>query len=390
MTFLSQIDTYHAQATAAAGGLDDFGDTDYLAPMRLLLSDIDAHCRLSPLGEQVVAGNMIAHLTGRLLALDGFKRHPAFASSPIEKPVFIVGTMRTGTTALQTLLAADPENQALELWLANTPMPRPPRVTWDANPLYRMRVQTLEQFYRIAPIADAHPMSAERPDECFWTMDQTLWSPPKAMCFDVPNYFDWCFTADVTYAYRYYRRVLGLIAGGSHKRWVLKSPCHLWGLDALLEVFPDACIVFMHRDIMTSMASTGSVAAAIHLPMEPGLSHVDIGAQALRDWGRALDKSEQVRRKHDAARFIDVHADDLHADPLGTVERIYRGFGIPLSESSRHAIAQQAQRDPRAGHGERHYTAHTFGLTRENVNAAIGAYRERLNAIEAQRRRTSA
>jgi Sulfotransferase family len=383
MSFVTRIDAYHEQAIAASGGLSDFGAPDYLEPMRMLLSDVDAHCRLSPLGEQVVTGNIIGHLVGRLVAHDGFKRHPEYAGAAVEKPLIIVGAMRTGTTALQSLLLSCPDNQGLELWLANAPMPRPSSETWESNLWYQHNVKALEQFYQAAPIKGAHPMQADRPDECFWVLDHTLWSPPKSMFITVPRYLDWCLEADASYAYRYYRKVLGLIAGGSSKRWVLKSPCNIWGLDALLNVFSDACVVFTHRDIMTAMTSTASVAYAIHHPIEPDLTPAQIGKQVVRDWGRALDKAEKVRSKHDPARFVDVHAGQLQSDPVGTVERIYQHFKLPFSEENRQRLEQQSRTDPRAGHVVRQYKPEDFGLKRDEVIAQVGDYHERLISLEA-------
>ena len=62
---------------------------------------------------------------------------PAHADVPIERPIFVTGLPRTGTTAIHRLLTADPAHQGLELWLAEFPQPRPPRETWSDNPVFK-------------------------------------------------------------------------------------------------------------------------------------------------------------------------------------------------------------------------------------------------------------
>src|SRR3546814_21007935 len=68
---------------------------------------------------------------GRLLSQHGFGEHPSYAAVPIERPLFVVGLPRTGTTAIHRLLTADERHQGLELWLSEYPQPRPPRETWE-------------------------------------------------------------------------------------------------------------------------------------------------------------------------------------------------------------------------------------------------------------------
>lgn len=381
MRFVDRIDEFHESAIAACSGLTDFGPRDYIEPMRLMLADVDEHCRLSPLGEQIIAGNMVGHLAGRLAAHEGYRRHPSAPEARIERPIFIVGAMRTGTTALQRLLLCNPDHQGLELWLANAPQPRPPRDTWESNPSYTAAAEALDQFYQAAPIRGAHPMQAGVPDECFWVLDHAMWSPPKSMFISAPRYLDWCLRSDASHAYRYYRQALRLIGGDSSRRWVLKSPCHLWGLDALLEVFPDACVVFTHRDIVTAMTSTASVAYAIHHPVEPSLSPQDIGMRCAGYWGRALDKAEEIRRRNNSARFFDVTSNEIEADPLGTVERIYRHFDFPITDTLRDAVNALTRLNPRAGHVARQYRPEDFGFTIEWIDNAIGRYRERLRML---------
>lgn len=380
MSFVSRVDQFHAAAMQATG-LSDFGSADYLEPMRQVLSDYDRYTRFSPLGLQMTEGNLIGLLASRLLTQQQLQLHPHWVDAPLEKPIVIVGTMRSGSTALHRLLAADPDCQWLPPWLGAAPMPRPPRETWAAQPMYEKTTQALEQLYAVAPNFRAmHPMAADWPDECRFAVDHSFWSPGLACLASAPHYVDWCLNGDVRFAYRRHRQILNLIAGGSPLRWVLKDPCHLWGLDALLDVFPGACVVWTHRDPVSAMASSVAIFSEVRGAIET-FSREHIGRDELRHWGAALRKAERVRQQHDPARFLDIHASELQADPLEVVQRIYRHFGLPLTERQRDALSRYVQSSPDAGHSSIRHRSEDFGFTRDDVYHAIGDYGARYEQV---------
>ena len=384
MSFVSSFDALHEQAMKASG-FDDFGTTDYVEPLKLLLADYDEYNQFTELGVQLVNGWTVTSLIGRLFSQQGFKTHPQFAAAPVTRPLIILGLVRTGSTALLKLLAADPQHQTIPYWLGNTPMPRPPRETWEANPWYQATAAGLKMFYDINPeMWKIHPMFPDQADECRIVIDHTFWSSGLSTTATVPNYTDWAITADARYAYQYHRKVLGLMAGGDARRWVLKDPSHIFGLDSLLKIYPDACIVFTHRDITTSMASGAKLLWEIRKMRDAKMDLKKHGAEQLAIWGRVLDKTEKVRKQHNPAQFFDVHVNQLHTDPLGTVEAIYRQFDIPMSDDSRQALKKHIRGDVRAGHAHHVYSAEQFGLTTEAIHQSIGAYSER--AMEMDRR----
>jgi Sulfotransferase family len=380
VNFVSQIDTFHERACAATG-LGNFGPEDYREPMQRLLADYDANARFTAIGRQMSEGQITAALISRLIAQDNFARYPEFLADPIEKPIVIVTMMRSGSTALLRLLAQDPANQALPPWLASAPMPRPPRAGWETNPWYRQSVAAFEQLYRIAPdIRRMHPMQADEPDECRLAIDQTFWSPGMATMATAPEYARWCLECDAAFAYRRYRRILGLIAGGSSQRWVLKDPCHSWGLDTLLKEFPDACIVWMHRDPVAAMI--GAATIMYEARRSTGTqSREAVGREQLDRWGRAAAKAEKVRRAGDSSRFFDLHMRELQRDPAGSAERIYHHFGLPVTDAARNAWSRYLASKPDAGHSPFRYTAEDFGFTAADVHAVVGDYSARYQSL---------
>jgi hypothetical protein len=381
MGFLSQFDAFHDMA-AKATGLNDFGSDDYHEPMRLLLGEYDRRVQFNPVGTGMIVGETVGRLVGRLMTEQGLKSNPASVNAPITRPLVVIGMARTGTTALQRLLSQDPALQSLPLWLGSMPMPRPPRETWESNPCFQQVTQGLEQMYALSPeIRTIHPMAAGEPDECRFALNHSFWAPDSSTTAVIPEYANWVLNGDASYAYRYYRRVLNLIATGDSRRWLLKDVCHLFNLDSFLDAFPDACIVHTHRDPITSLTSVTSLIYLLRKIRECNVDPVEHGKLVLDTWSPALDKAERLRRKHDPARFFDVHNDEINADPLGAVERIYRHFDLPVSDEARQAWSKRVRTDPTSGHGAHHYKSEDFGLTREAVYGSVGEYYARYQDV---------
>jgi hypothetical protein len=194
----------------------------------------------------------------------------------------------------------------------------------------------------------------------------------------VPGYSAWLREQDWTGAYRRHRRNLQMI--GLHdtgRRWVLKNPSHLFALDALLAVYPDALVIQTHRAPRTAIASVCSLAAHASAGWSPVFTGEVIGRTQLDLWARGLALFTAERARHDPARFCDVRYEDLVADPEGTVESVYTYFGLPLTQEAADAIRSLAAASAasRAGGEFAHrYTLDDFGLTGEEVDERFAAY----------------
>jgi Sulfotransferase family len=386
MQLTTSFDALHQQAMEATGGLGDFG-SGYEEALRLLLRDYDRHAGLDERGRQFVAGSIVGDLCARLLEEKGYQDYPQYAAATIEKPIIIVGMARTGTTVLQRLIGADPALQTLPLWLALNPMPRPPRDTWERAPAFQQVQQALAQLHRIAPqFAKIHPQSADAADECRLIIAHSFIAPNYAMTAHIPEYIEMVDADDGLRAYQRHRKTLGLIGGGSSKRWLLKCPTHLWKLPALMQVYPDACLVVTHRDPVYSMTSIINLVYELMKMIAPNTSAQQFGRDYLALWSSVLNKAERDRAGIDPARIFDIHFDDIKRDPIGSVERIYRWFDIPITPASRAAWQQRTQDSPDGGHAVHHYTPEDFGLTAANIRDSAGAHYQRYLAVDAARK----
>ena len=386
MSFIGQFDTLHEQAIDAAGDLTDFGDKAYQKPLRLLLNNYDHSGHFSELGNQFVSGAVISNLVARLVREQGLRDYPQYANASVARPIIIIGMTRTGTTMLHRLIGLDPALQTLPLWLSSLPMPRPPRDTWETNPAFKKIEQTYEQMYAITPMMQQmHPQSAAEADECRIALDHSFWSPGAmgtSYC-SVPEYLDWCLNGDAHYAYREYKTTLGLIAGGDNSRWLLKDPCHIFALDALIEAFPDACLVFTHRDPVDSFLSFGNL---ISHSRKLAQSTTDLGqiVQSLADaWGPALVKTERIRTQIPASQTIDLYFKDVISDPVGAVKRIYEHFDLDISEEASSLWQQQVESDPSGGHegGGKEFSLKDFDLSEQDIYSFVGGYYDRFICV---------
>lgn len=382
LIFAAQFDRLHEQAAKRAG-LSDFGSSDYEERLRLILSDLDAHSAYGKFGGHAVLAQMVMILTARLVAQKYLKEHPELKNTPIEKPVFIVGTPRSGTTVLHRLITSDPTIQTLPYWLAATPIPRPPRAEWEDNPWYRMVDEKYVQRLRDSrpDILDLHPMHADKAEECSWIMEQSFWGATFFSSMNTPNYTKWALEADTRAFCEHYRQVLGVVSNGDTRPWILKNPAHIFCLEGLLAVFPDARIVQTHREPVTGLASTSNLIWTMRRDLEPELTTQDVGDLTLKTWGHGLHMMEEARRKHDASQFYDVHMLQTRHDPMGTMQRIYAYFDMPVSADTLAAWQDELTRDPNQEHSIGKYEAADFGVNETNVADAIGSYAERYRAV---------
>jgi hypothetical protein len=192
----------------------------------------------------------------------------------------------------------------------------------------------------------------------------------------VPTYSSWLKEQDWTVAYHRHRRNLQLIGlNDAGRRWVLKNPSHLFALDALLTVYPDALVIQTHREPRTAIASLCSLAEQATAGWSGTFRGEVIGQDQLELWARGLETFSAARARRDPARFCDVAYDEFAADPFGTVESIYARFGLPLSgqaaDAMRALTAEQRAGDSRPAH---RYTLADFGLAAEQVDERFAAH----------------
>jgi len=376
-TTVGTVADLHASAIRVTG-LEDFGADDYQDGLAALLESYEADENLTPLGSKMSRVFLRGSLVARLIGEAGWRQHPEYAAVGIDRPIFVTGLPRTGTTALHRMLTADPAHQGLELWLTQAPQPRPPRETWPADPVYAQLQAAYAQHHVEHPeFMGVHFIAADQVEECWQLLRQSMRSISFECLAHLPTYSSWLRGQDWTGAYRRHRRNLQLIGlADAGRRWVLKNPSHLFALDELLAAYPDALVIQTHRPPREAIASACSLAAHATGGWSRTFSGAVIGQDQLELWARGLDHFMATRSRHDEARFCDVRYAEFVADPLGTIEAVYSRFGIPLTGTA--ADAMQAIRAHSQGAGDagpvHRYALAGFGLSAAQVDERFAGY----------------
>lgn len=373
---------YIIDAARKKTGLDDFGGDDFLPRLQVLVDSINSEAHLNPLGlASTGTGMPVDMLSGRLELQDAQKSHPQLFAANIERPIFIVGGSRTGTTLLQRLLASDPRLRTPLLWEMSSP--RTFALGSDeARMQQRNRVDTGQKMlHMLNPLMQAvHWSEAEGPEECVLMMGTDLRNLALMSCMNTPAYSALLAGEDFHESYVRHRRNLQLLDHGARRerpgaalRWLLKAPYHLPCLDALAAVYPDACIIHTHRDVVETVTSTCSLYAVFRSTFSDHVDAQEIGRQQtalLSDWFNGTVAARR-RLAGSGVRFFDVHYRELVADPLAMAERILAFAGLETTESSRTAMRDWLAKNRQDKHGNHRYTADEFGLD-------VNALRERM------------
>ena len=371
----SRFDDLHDQARTQAG-LTDFGDTVYKEGLKALLLALDANPPVGPGKIATAEALIVAALAARLHTQAQWQANPRFKLREIVAPLIVIGMPRTGTTALHNLLSQDRQFQGIEKWLTAAPIVRPPRAEWEAHPQYQASAAAVEQMIALAPeVMQAHGVMAEEVDECLVPMAQDFtsnWFPSQ---LDVPLYDHWLLRADEATAFKRYKDVLRLVGLNDDRRWLLKNPSHVFGVEAMLAVFPDACVVQTHRHPAASLASLVNILANI-IRLYTG-EEIDRPARLAREaafWAEAMRRTIKMQDRF-PDRFVNVMQPDIRRDPIGVVRTIYKHFGLLLSAETETAmLAWSTKNALKLDSGHNYAAIHEQGPINEAFAPYIARY----------------
>ncbi|MBS4099491.1 MAG: sulfotransferase [Sulfuricella sp.] len=383
-----QIDLSEAALIAAARqetGLERFGDESFLPAMRAMLNAVETEAQLNPFGRATARNRTLRSLKNRLWANACFEAHPEIQRRKIVAPLIIIGPHRSGTTRIQRMLASDARLQHLKAWEGINPAPRPgwPDLGREARQAEARKM--LDDGLRINPEARiAHPMDADWPEEDAQLLNHSFCGMANLSLYNVTDYYPWFLAADKGPGYRYLAEQMKLISWArgnpEDQPWMLKNPQHMLNLDVLMQTFPDAKLVFTHRD---PLKTVGSVMSLMWLY---GVQNTDLPCRAhIREvWldlcERMVRRCMEVRETIPAGQQIDVYYEDMNRDWRAVVGKIYQFAGLELTPAAEHGMEAWLAESEREGrHTGHRYALEDFGTNREEVDARMRFYRERFN-----------
>lgn len=365
-------------AASAQSGLSDFGDPSFREGLDILIAALNSEAKLTEAASGRVGASIVATLVNRLQVEDYLKAHPELLDAPIEKPTFVFGLPRTGTTLAINLLTADPARRSFMRWEAFSTAPPAAKGALRSDPRYHVEQAKLDMSLKYVPhISAMHHEDADSSCECQFAMSPTFIAQVYDSQYHIPSYSDWFLGTDYRPAFRYHKRLMQLLQQNNKGHWTFKNPWHPLYLDALTDIYPDAQLVMTHRDPADVVASACSLVYAVRKLYSDDVDPNAVAAVSLKTFDAMIQRVAAYEAKHGAGSIYHLQYKELTSDPIGQMEKLYSYFGEPLTDTGRIAMQAMLDANPQGKHGKHEYRLEDYGLTREGVYAHFGDYIER-------------
>ncbi len=342
-------------------GLSDFGQDPWREGFEILVKALNEEADLNLFGRLMTRSDLLIWLEERLAIEDAYRRHPEIDEQVVDAPVFIVGQARSGTSILFELLSTDGRFGVPTNWEIMFPCPPPEAATYRSDPRIAKAQHLLTQWHRVAPsFLSMHELGATIPNECKVAMNCTFTSDNLTGLFQVPSYYAWLAQADLTVPYAYYKRMLKLLQWKNPRRhWLLKSPSHTESLPVLFKVFPDARVVYTHRDPVRARASVVNLLGTLYWmrsdkPFDAASFERLMTAEAYAaSLDRVIDQIESGEIPR--AQIHDFLFADLMRSPPDALSALYGRLNMDFTAAAKKAAAEYLEHKPSGKFGRNVY-----------------------------------
>jgi len=258
------------------------------------------------------------------------------------------------------------------------PFPPPERSSYSHDPRVAKTAQELKWLDVITPgFKMVHMIDARLPQECIAITGHSFISYVFESMYFVHSYRAWHDSQNKRPAYECHKRFLQHLqwrAPGTH--WVLKAPSHIFALESLMQVYPDARIVMTHRDPLKVLASCASFTEVLRGSFTDHMDREKLGVEIARHWERGARVAVQFCQGSCDSKggLFNVLYADLVRDPMGVVRRIYSHFDMELTSESETAMIRFLAENPQNRHGVHRYTLEEYGLDRDSERSSFEFY----------------
>ena len=368
-------------AARKQSGLDDLGPPTFWDGLVAFTDAFEEEARPHPMGRMAMRKQLTDALAARARVHAWVGDHPEALERPVVPPLMICGLPRTGTTYLSFLFGADPENRTLRYFEAPDPAPPPIPGAEADDPRMAASRKQLEGLAKLAPgFQSMHPMEPEAATEVVTLHVQEMTSVQLETQGHVPSYAAWIDAQDLRGVYRHEQVVLQVLQHGYDvERWNLKTPAYLMGFDAIFDVYPDARMVWTHRDPAEVVISIASLNTALHQVMSYEVDPVVVAEHWLERLAGMVDRAMAYLDAHPDAPITHLAYADLVDDPVGSVDRVYRDLGFELTEEARASVEAATGHHRQDKHGRHRYRAEDFQLEPDRIRERFAAYCQRFD-----------
>ena len=339
--------------------------------LEILLSSFNNEASLSYYGKRWLYNDTLLALSNQLYNQNYMNNNPDINMVKISKPIIIIGLPRSGTTFLHNLIAQNNTMQVPNFWKLIAPV-QSTDIKNKSQTIHRAEY-ALKQFYSLQPKMRAiHETSVRGPEECFVLFRNARMDPFFSITGNIPSYINWFLNTNLDASYQYYHQQLQIIQGRNNEQpWVLKSVMHLLGLDSLLKVFPDARIVFLHRNPKKALTSWCSLAAMMQRVMTEKVDMALIGQVQMNLFAEAIKRTQLVQKSLKKEQVYHVNYDDLMSDPVFITRDIFQHFNVDIDSSFENKANAWLGDNQQFKHGKHPYSIKDFSLDEEEIASRL-------------------
>jgi hypothetical protein len=351
------------QQAVANTGLTDFGDDDWLEPFTILMKAIDTEADLHLAGRILTRAEVLVYLEARLRIVGWYRSHPEVEQEVIDRPVFITGYGRSGTTILFEVLSQDPQFRAAQKWEALFPVPPPQAATYRSDARIARTEHINHMIRAMSPEHDSmHKSGADLPVESIELEYSSFLSEIYPIIMQVPSYAAHLRGKDLTSTFEWQRKILKLLQSKYRgKHWLMKSPSHLLHLEKYRKVFPGMRVIFAHRDPIATADSVVSFLGTLFWQRTDKLwgdGKIDVEVLSTADrraksWDGVIAMIEDGRLEKGS--YANFYYDRFVADPIGAIQSVYDQLGMTLTEDAADRMRNYLAAKTKGMHGKHEY-----------------------------------
>ena len=370
-------DTLINEAVSSTG-LDDFGGTAWKEGLQVFIRSLNTDLVLPDPALAHFRQIIIQTMVNRLEVTALINAQPEILAEKITAPIIITGLPRTGTSLLHALLSLDPRARFLRNWESCLNIcPAPELIRSEADPRKQTYDRAMQGFFQAAPhLSGINGINfmAGSPAEYQNLMMHEFIHFGHCAGTSLWSYGEWIATCDFTRAYAWHKQLLQLLQWKlPSERWVLKAPMHLFGLDLLIKTYPDAKIVFTHRDPVKALASGASMVYHWTRFSTGQADPARIGPWWTRLWAKAMDHALAVRADNAPDMFCDIHLEETAQNPIAAVRKIYTHFSLDLDQAHEKRMQTWLRHNPRSRFGSHRPAPGLFNLNTQEIRKKFAA-----------------
>ena len=355
------------------GGLEgQLGEDDYTKPLNILINSANKNNSFNFYGTFAFKNQLKDRLRMRR-KLHNFMKEKVLPS-PAD-PIFVTGLPRSGTTYLFNLLALDSNHRSPKYWEIMSPLPLIKGNFGIKKREWKINAELKFARTIIPKLRHMHHIRAQTPEECELLATINVRSFVYMCMANVPEYVEYLKDCSFESVFIWHKKFFQMLElTGRPKRWLLKDPSHIGHIPEILQIYPNARFINIHRSPMESIASFCSLTKNIRSAFSKNVDPEQIGGVILDFWQHSLNKGMVEKHKLSDQQIVDVSYSNFIANPLSTIKNIYNRFGLDIDIETENKMEQYLinQRDIKK---QKHsYSLEEYGLDEDKVNNHLKDY----------------